>query len=70
MSTLSVPSAVGRMGKAARFIPNEGMDVRNISFGQESSVCSVHGLRLGEILTIGAAAGSSKLDEPLPPLGD
>ncbi|KAJ5343353.1 uncharacterized protein N7506_003177 [Penicillium brevicompactum] len=37
MSTLSVPSAVAHMGKAARFIPNEGMDVRNLSFGQESS---------------------------------
>ncbi|CAG8402639.1 unnamed protein product [Penicillium salamii] len=37
MSTLSGPPTVGRMGKAARFIPNYGMDVRNLSFGQESS---------------------------------
>ncbi|CAG7931797.1 unnamed protein product [Penicillium olsonii] len=37
MSTLSGPSTVGRMGKAARFVPNDGMDVRNLSFGQESS---------------------------------
>lgn len=69
MSTLSVPSAVAHMGKAARFIPNEGMDVRNLSFGQESSVCfSLTASGSIDLLIIVATTGSVKLDEPLPPL--
>lgn len=38
MSTIGGPATLGRMGKGARFIPKDGMDVRNLSFGNESSV--------------------------------
>ncbi|OQD96522.1 hypothetical protein PENVUL_c089G00378 [Penicillium vulpinum] len=37
MSTLSGPSSLGRMGNGGRFASNDGIDVRNLSFGHESS---------------------------------
>jgi hypothetical protein len=39
MSTLSGPSTLGRMGNGGRFASNDAVDVRNLSFGHESSVC-------------------------------
>jgi hypothetical protein len=39
MSTLSGPSTLGRMGNGGRFTSNDAIDVRNLSFGRESSVC-------------------------------
>lgn len=38
MSTLSGPSTLGRMGNGGRFTSNDAIDVRNLSFGRESSV--------------------------------
>lgn len=38
MSTLSGSSTLGRMGSGGRFASNDAIDVRNLSFGQESSV--------------------------------
>ncbi|KAJ5955701.1 hypothetical protein N7501_009980 [Penicillium viridicatum] len=37
MSTLGGPSTLGRMGNGARFASNDAIDVRNLSFGHESS---------------------------------
>ncbi|KAJ5836132.1 hypothetical protein N7447_002158 [Penicillium robsamsonii] len=37
MSTLSGPSSLGRMGNGGKFTSNDGIDVRNLSFGHESS---------------------------------
>lgn len=37
MSTLSGPSTLGRMGNGGRFASNDAIDVRNLSFGHESS---------------------------------
>ncbi|KOS37099.1 hypothetical protein ACN38_g12125 [Penicillium nordicum] len=37
MSTLSGSSTLGRMGSGGRFASNDAIDVRNLSFGQESS---------------------------------
>ncbi|KAJ5271905.1 hypothetical protein N7524_005174 [Penicillium chrysogenum] len=37
MSTLSGPSPLGRMGNGGRFTSNDAIDVRNLSFGRESS---------------------------------
>lgn len=39
MSTLSGSSTLGRMGNGGRFASNDAIDVRNLSFGHESSVC-------------------------------
>ncbi|KAJ6188915.1 hypothetical protein N7519_003823 [Penicillium mononematosum] len=37
MSTLSGPSTLGRMGNGGRFTSNDAIDVRNLSFGRQSS---------------------------------
>ncbi|KAK4870381.1 hypothetical protein LT330_005435 [Penicillium expansum] len=37
MPTLSGPSTLGRMGNGGRFTSNDAIDVRNLSFGHESS---------------------------------
>lgn len=39
MSTLSGPSTLGRMGNGGCFTSNDTIDVRNLSFGHDSSVC-------------------------------
>lgn len=66
MSTIGGPATLGRMGKGARFIPKDGMDVRNLSFGNESSVCFLNAGIASSILTIRTAAGYPELHYSLP----